>query len=80
MTPLGYFRKVETFALWLRDTPEDERNDADLDRLVNAIDQAWSELNHTEHLLVYNVVQFINQNIKPAKGKEPEAPRIQLLN
>ncbi len=80
MTPIGYLRKVEKFALYLRDTKDEDRTQAHIDVLCEAIDQAWKELSSEDRLVVYNTVQFIHNNILPAKKAEPEKPRIQLLN
>lgn len=86
MTPIGYLRKVEKFALYLRDTPEAERTDAHIDMICEAIDLAWKELSHDDKLVVYNTVQFVHQNIKPKSTLEKAAdavepkPLIQLLH
>lgn len=80
MTPAGYIKKVEKFAVYLRDTPEEERLAEDIDQICNAIDQAWSELTNDDKLLVFNTARFIHDNIQPAKPKEPDKPRIQLIH
>jgi len=81
MTPLGYFRKVEAFATYLRDVADDEREQVKLDAKCDAIDQAWGELSQADKLMVYNVVNFIHRNIQPKdKAAEPEKPLIQLVH
>lgn len=83
MTPIGYLRKVEAFALYIRDHQDVDGglDQAELDKKCAVIDQSWSELSHEEKLVVYNVVKYVHNNIQPAMpAKEPEKPLIQLLN
>lgn len=88
MTPLGYLRKLEILLGLMRDAiierQDETENDpvfiAQLDTAAKAMNQAWSELTHADQLMVFNMARHITDTIKPAAPKEPEPPRIQLLN
>lgn len=82
MTPLGYMRKVESFSIYIRENQDtdDGLDQKKMDALCIGIDQAWKDLSRDDKLVVYNMVKFIHDNIQPAVKKEPDAPRIQLLN